>query len=92
MWANQASGWYADHTAILLCTAALLAAFVCGVAALRTARDYRRVAIRLEVHFPELDAKLLTALEQEPELPNGRYGFLQEDVIQQALLHAYVGV
>lgn len=46
------------------------------------------VAQRIETHFPELESCLLTAIEQVPALPDGRFGFLQLQVIQQALAHA----
>jgi hypothetical protein len=50
--------------------------------------DQHWVARQIEAHYPSLDNCLLTAVEQAPELPDGRYGFLQESVIRQALRHA----
>jgi hypothetical protein len=50
--------------------------------------DQHWVARQIEDHYPSLDNCLLTAVEQAPELPDGRYGFLQESVIRQALRHA----
>jgi hypothetical protein len=53
-----------------------------------TARDDRWVARQIEAAFPELHSCLITAVEQRPSLPNGRFGYLQVNVIHQALAHA----
>ncbi len=50
--------------------------------------DYRAVAREIEQHHPELKALLLTAIEQKPEGPDGRFGYLQTQVLRDALLHA----
>lgn len=47
------------------------------------------VAHRIESAFPELRSCLLAAVEQRPDLPDGRFGFLQDSVIKQALIHAH---
>lgn len=52
------------------------------------ARDVRWVARQIEAAFPELRTSLLAAVELQPDLPDGRYGFLQSNVIHQALQHA----
>ena len=52
-------------------------------------RDLRGVARRIEAAFPELRTCLLAAVEQRPNLPGGRFGYLQSNVIHQALLHAH---
>ena len=46
------------------------------------------VARQIEAEFPELGSCLLAAIEQQPALADGRFGFLQESVIRQALVHA----
>lgn len=51
-------------------------------------RDVRWVARQIETTFPELRSCLLAAVEQRPDLPDGRFGYLQSNVIHQALLHA----
>ncbi|MEX2187193.1 MAG: DUF4175 family protein, partial [Pirellulales bacterium] len=43
----------------------------------------------VELAFPDLDATLLTAIEQRPAGGDGRYGFLQEGVLRQAFFHSY---
>jgi hypothetical protein len=65
----------------------LFSAFVCGLLALRSARDPRWVARRIEAKHPELRTGLLAAVEQDGSHPSGRLGFLQTAVIREALEH-----
>ena len=53
-----------------------------------SAPGYLALARRIESVFPDLHSCLLAALEQQPSLHTGRFGFLQESVIGQALVHA----
>jgi hypothetical protein len=46
------------------------------------------VARRVAATFPELRNCLLAAVEQRPALPDGRFGFLQSSVIDEAVDHA----
>ncbi len=71
--------------------AVLTATVLAGVGAWlasSAARDPRVVARRVEAEYPELRTCLLAAIEQRPDLPGGRYGYLQSSVIRQALTHA----
>ena len=72
----------------LLCLLALALAAVGIWRATVSARDYAWVARRIEAAFPELHTCLLAAVEQRPDLPGGRFGYLQSSVIHQALMHA----
>jgi hypothetical protein len=72
----------------ILCIAAVLLSGVCVWLATLTARDDLWVARQIEAAFPELHTCLITAVEQRPNLPNGRFGYLQSNVIHQALAHA----
>jgi hypothetical protein len=72
----------------VLCIAAVALAGAGAWFASLMARDSRWVARQVEQAFPELHSCLLAAVEQQPELPDGRFGYLQTNVIQQALLHA----
>lgn len=47
-----------------------------------------KIARAVEATFPELRSCLLAAVEQKPELPGGRFGYLQDAVIVEALRHA----
>ena len=57
------------------------------VVALRSVRDARWVARRIEAKHPELGTGLLAAVEEDAATPAGRLGFLQSAVIRQALDH-----
>jgi hypothetical protein len=72
----------------LLALAAMVLAGVGIWLATASARDIRWVARQIEAAFPELRTCLLAAVEQRPNLPDGRFGYLQSTVIHQALLHA----
>src|SRR5262245_36216561 len=77
------------HPAVpLLAVAAFVLAGVGIWFATASARDIRWVARQIESAFPELRTCLLAAVEQRPDLPGGRYGYLQSNVIHEALLHA----
>jgi hypothetical protein len=58
------------------------------ILARRTARDPLYVAGQIENAFPELDALLLTAVDQAPDLRRGQFTFLQLRVIHRSLQHA----
>lgn len=49
---------------------------------------YAWVARQIEMAHPELRSCLLAAVEQRPELPDGRFGYLQWSVIDEAITHA----
>jgi hypothetical protein len=70
---------------------ALALAAATGIAlagmALRSARDRRWVARRIEVKYPELDTALLSAVEEDAAAPPGRMGFLQTAVLREVLNH-----
>ena len=59
----------------------------CAIVALRSVRDSRWVARRIEAKHPELGTGLLAAVEEDAATPSGRLGFLQSAVIRQALDH-----
>ena len=48
----------------------------------RTARD-------IEQQFPELDASLITAVQQQPVVAHGNLGYLQQEVVRKAVYHGY---
>ncbi|MCP3694205.1 MAG: hypothetical protein GY917_18515, partial [Planctomycetaceae bacterium] len=68
-----------------------VAAFTCTALAAwiaqRNKRNYLKLAQQVENQFPELEARLMTAVQQEPSLPGGHYGFLQQQVIRETLAH-----
>lgn len=66
---------------------ALASGLACVTCALRSSRDFRDVARRIEAAHPDLDAGLLTAVEEALRAPGGRLGFLQQAVVDRALDH-----
>ena len=56
----------------------------CGI----SAPNHLVLAKRIEKQFPDLNSGLCVAVEQIPTLPDGRYGFLQQAVIDQVVAHA----
>ena len=81
-------GGFALAIPAIVAAALLLAA--AGVwLAVASARNPVWIARQIEAAFPELRTCLLAAVEQRPELPGGRFGYLQANVIHQALLHAH---
>ena len=72
----------------LLCAVAGLLSVI-GVGLARMfAPNYVAIARRIELKYPDLGSCLLAALEQQPSVETGRFGFLQESVIGEALVHA----
>src|SRR5205807_10325081 len=49
--------------------------------------DWRKIAAIIEARFPELDGRLLTAVQQVPG-KDGTYNLLQERLLEQTLQHA----
>jgi hypothetical protein len=70
----------------LLALAIVVLAFL--VRATRVTRDPLWIAHQIERKFPDLDARLLAALEQRPDAKTNQLGYLQETVIIEALQHA----
>ncbi|WP_010582887.1 hypothetical protein [Schlesneria paludicola] len=48
------------------------------------------VARRIEQTFPELNSRLLAALEQTPDLATGRMNVLQQQVVSEAIHHSRI--
>jgi hypothetical protein len=81
-------GWRSPLAMGALCTAAALATIWAIYRSRRLQPDYRAVARNIERQNPDLKALLLAAIEQEPEGPDGQLGYLQRQVLKEALVHA----
>lgn len=75
-------------TASFLLLAIPVALLPALLAALRRVRDPLWLARRLERRFPDLDARLLAALEQRADGAGRPLGFLQQAVVDEAVEHA----
>jgi uncharacterized membrane protein YqjE len=82
--ADRLPGWITPT----LVASAVIAAVFCIWTARRGVRDQIWLARRLEHQFPDLDSRLLTALEQWRTSPDDQLGFLQHTVVAEALAHA----
>ncbi len=78
---TPSGGWWLGAAALLVATG--LAIWV-----LRSFRDDHWVAAKIEACFPSLHQRLLTAVALHPTT-DGRYGYLQQSVIQETLSHAW---
>jgi len=70
----------------LVAAAAAVGAFILWRRARKWEPDFHALARRIEQEQPELHALLLTAVEQQPDAKTGRLNYLQERVIQEAIL------
>ena len=81
-------GWRSPWVAGLLSLATIAATVVVFSKSRRMQPDYRVVARYIEQRHPDLRALLLAAVEQKPQGPDGQLGYLQKQVLKEALVHA----
>ncbi|MFZ2148522.1 MAG: hypothetical protein WAV28_15005 [Sedimentisphaerales bacterium] len=81
-------GWRAPIANWALCISTVLATVLALYKFDRMKPDYRAAARNIERQNPDMQALLLTAIEQEPKALGGQLGYLQERVIGEALRHA----
>ena len=72
---------------VWLALAAVGASVLCWLHSRLTTPDVRRLARALESRHPDLDGRLLTAIQQEPDR-KGDYNFLQERLFEDAVRHS----
>jgi hypothetical protein len=84
----QRQGTPGPHTLLpWLVIAALAATAGCWLFDKITTPNVRRLAQRLEARHPELNGRLLTAIQQQPD-KKGDYSFLQERLFEDAVRHS----
>ncbi len=81
-------GWYSSLACGVLVVAVVLATIVVVRKTRQMGPDYQVIARNVEQHHPDLKALLLAAVEQEPEGPDGQFGYLQLQVLTEAVVHA----
>ena len=74
---NWLWGWQSPLAAGVLCLAGVVGTMAAIYRSRRLEPDYHAVARNIERHHPELRALLLAAVEQKPEEPGGRLGYLR---------------
>lgn len=87
------AGWAGVKSVWILIVVAPVAVVLLRVFRFRRGSDLLGVARRIEEHDSQLDSSLLAAAELEPDLPDGRFGFLArrliDDVLSQARLRPW---
>ncbi len=68
--------------------ASIIACVAIFVYSRRWTPDLRQVARRIEGEHPELHAVLITAVEQQPDTRTGRFSYLQQRVVDDAIFAA----
>ena len=86
-WA-RGTGYAVPGVALVLLLVVPTVAIPLLMSALRTVRNPLWVARRIERRYPDLDARLLAALEQQRD-PSEPLGYLQQTVIGESLEHAH---
>jgi len=81
-------GWRSPWAAVILFVGAAIATIWAIFRARRLQPDYRALARTVEQQHPDLQALLLAAVEQQPEGPDGQWGYLQRQVVADAIAHA----
>ncbi len=89
LWLQRRQIWWAQHTGLTLALAAGAGAVVAAVFTQMMFRNYGWLARRIEAAFPNLQERLLTAVEQRPASGRFGLGFLQTAVVQEAIEHAH---
>src|ERR1044071_1531621 len=81
---ERQSGWAFSPAALLLGIMALGVALLFLVQHIRAEPDWRRLACQIEARYPQLDGRLLTALQQSPN-EGHELNYLQQRVLQETL-------
>ncbi|QDU75761.1 hypothetical protein Pan97_28030 [Bremerella volcania] len=85
---SQATERVLDGTFLVTAVIGVLGSLLVTWASSRSARSAQQVANLVEANYPQLDSVLLTAVEQQPDGITGRLGYLQREVVGQAVRHA----
>jgi len=88
---DERVGWGGPGWWVLLGLGVLGAMVLCHLRIEHGAPDLRALAAQIERAHPELRALLLTAIAQAPSTHDGRFGYLQEQVMRDAVSQAAPG-
>src|SRR5262245_11159950 len=87
LWARSGNRAVPGIVLVLLVVLAILLVPVLR-AIIRITEHPTRIARWIERRYPDLDSRLLAAVEQQPDEKSHQLGFLQESVVREALHHA----
>jgi hypothetical protein len=82
----KTAGWWSPLLIPLLIAVTGIAAVIVWIRSLRSAPAHRWVARKIEQENPKLKTLLLAAVEQEPDAATGQLSYLQERVVQEAIV------
>ena len=85
---NKLWGWDPSFAAIVLSGLTILATLLFYRRSEKQRPDFKAIARHIEKHHPDLEALLLTAVEQRATTADDKLNYLQERVINEALQHA----
>jgi hypothetical protein len=88
LFVHRFTGWSSPWTLPLIAGAGGLAALLVWRGYRHWQPDYHQIALQIEQSHPELHALLLTAVEQRFDPATGKYHYLQERVIREAILES----
>ena len=83
---QRQSGWASSLGLPAIAGLGVIAALAVWFRHGRTAPNWRRVAEKIEARHPELDGRLLTAVQQEVK-PGGELNYLQERLVNEVVVH-----
>lgn len=81
------AGWWSSTSLPLLASVAAVAGLLAWWRSRALAPDFHWIADQIERRDPHLRTLLLTAVEQQPDVTTGQFGYLQQRVIDEALEH-----
>src|SRR5262245_35891477 len=84
---QRESGWGSSLALPLVALGGVIAALVVVLRQQRTETDWRELAGQIEVRYPELDGRLLTAVQQ-PAGSDGDLTYLQDRLVRETLAHS----
>src|SRR5258706_7534663 len=82
---EQGSGWVSSLSMPIIAASGLLAALVVLARHRKAASDWRELAGQIEARHPELEGRLLTAVQQP--FDESRLNYLQQRLIEETLAH-----
>src|SRR6266581_3050547 len=86
VWLERQSGWGSWLALPIIALPGIVCALVVAIKARKLPVDVRRLAAQIESRFPELDGRLITAVQQQAST-GGELNYLQNRLVSEALAH-----
>src|SRR5438309_3734510 len=85
---QRQGGWPSMLALPVIALLGVAAAVIVTARHRRAVADWRTLATQIEAHHPELDGRLLTAVQQ-PLQQDGQMNYLQDRLVQEAVRHSH---